>query len=207
MQDVFIPVNAKVECTDGHAGFVSTVIVNPVQRALTHIVVQTDKNTDHTVLLDQVDRTEHDTVYLNCTVAELEDMQAFTETHYIKATNPDYSMYQWGAYQSPYVTNIQENYLPVDEEHVPFGELAVHRGTKVSATDGSVGELEEFIIDAKSGKVSHFILRKGHLWGKRDITIPVSAIDHSEGDTVYLNLNKQAIKDLPSVKVKHHYHH
>ena len=62
------------------------------------------------------------------------------------------------------------------------------------------------IYDAKTGKVSHFILRKGHLWGKRDVTIPISAIDHSEGDTVHLKLDKQAINNLPSVSVKRHYH-
>ncbi len=206
MKDTLIPVDAKVECTDGHAGFVSAVVVDPVRQAVTHVVVQTSSDTDHAVHLDQIARTEHDTIYLNCTLAELHEMHVFTETHYIKTGSPDYSMYQSGAYQSPYVTNIQEDFVPVEEEQVPPGELAVHRGTKVAATDGNVGVLEEFIIDAKTGKVSHFILRKGHLWGKRDITIPIKAIDHAEGGTVYLALNKQAINDLPSVSVKRHYH-
>ena len=205
MKDTLIPVGAKVECSDGHAGFVSTVIVDPVRREVTHLVVQTGKNTDRMVHLDQIDRTDPETVYLTCTTAELDAMPAFTETHYIKSERHDYAMYQGGAYQSPYVTNVEEDFVPVDEEQIPPGELAVHRGTKVAATDGQVGELEEFIIDAKSGKVSHLVLRKGHLWGKRDVTIPLSAIDHSEGDTVYLKLDKQAVKNLPSVKVSRHY--
>ena len=206
MSDTLLPVDAKVECSDGHAGYVSTVIVDPVQRELTHFVVQTSKKSDHMVHLDQVERTEHETVFLRCTVAELDAMPVFTETHYLRSEKHDYSMYQGGAYQSPYVTNIQEDYVPVEEEQIPPGELAVHRGTKVSATDGKVGELEEFVVDAQTGHVTHFILRKGHLWGKRDVTIPITAIDHIEGDTVYLTLDKQAINDLPSVKVKHHCH-
>ena len=206
MPDTFILVNAKAQCTDGPDGFTTTVVVDPVQRAIIHIVVRSSKESDHMVPLDRIVETDQDTVYLNCTMAELDTMPAFTETHYIKSERHDYSMYQGGLYQSPYVTNVQEDYVPVEEEQVPPGELAVHRGTKVSATDGNVGELEEFIIDAKSGKVSHFILRKGHLWGKRDITVPVSAIDHAEGDTLYLKLDKRAIEQLPSVKVKRHYH-
>jgi hypothetical protein len=38
------------------------------------------------------------------------------------------------------------------------------------------------------------------------VTIPITAIDHSEGETVYLTLDKAAINGLPSMKVKHHYH-
>jgi sporulation protein YlmC with PRC-barrel domain len=205
MRDILIPVDGKVQCTDGQAGFVSTVIVDPVRQEITHLVVQTGPETDHMVPLDRVDRTDDDTVYLRCTLAELEDMPAFTETHYVRAEHPDYSLYQGGAYQSPYVTIVQKDYVPVEEEQVPPGELAMNRGTKISASDGRVGELEEFIIDARTGKVSHFILRKGHLWGKREITIPMSAIDRVEGDTVYLKLDKRAVEDLPSVKVKRHY--
>jgi sporulation protein YlmC with PRC-barrel domain len=206
MRDTLIPVDAKVQCTDGYAGFVTAVVVDPVKQEVSHVVVKTSKDTDHAVHLDQVERTEHDTIYLNCTIDELHQMHEFTETHYVKSENPDYSMYQSGSYQSPYVTNVREDYVPEEEECVPAGELAVHRGTKVAATDGNVGVLEEFVIDAKTGKVSHFILRKGHLWGKRDITIPVTAIDYSEGDIVYLKLDKAAIDDLPSVSVKRHYH-
>lgn len=206
MKDTLIPVDARVECTDGYAGFVSAIVIDPVRRKVTHIVVKTGTDTDRAVHLEQIARTEHETIYLNCTLAELHEMHRFTETHYIKSESPDYSMYQSGAYQSPYVSTLQEEYVPVEEQQVAPGELAIHRGTKVSATDGHVGVLEEFIVDAKTGKATHFILRKGHLWGKRDVTIPLTAIDRADEDTVFLNLDKDAISDLPSVEVKRHYH-
>lgn len=206
MKDTFIPIDAKVQCTDGYAGFVHAVIVDPVRQEVTHIVVQTSKDADHAVHLDRVERTEHDTIYLNCTIDELHGMPSFTETHYVKADIPDYSMLQSGAYESPYVTYVEEDVMPVEEECVPPGELAVHRGTKVAASDGSVGVLEEFVVDSKTGKVSHFVLRKGHLWGKRDVAIPITAIDHTEGETVYLKLDKKAVDALPSISVKRHYH-
>jgi hypothetical protein len=93
MKDTLIPVDANVECTDGHAGFVSAVVVDPVRQEVTHVVVKTSKDTDRAVHLDQIERTEHDTIYLTCSLAELEEMHPFTETHYIKSNNPDYSFY------------------------------------------------------------------------------------------------------------------
>lgn len=205
MTDTHISVDATVECTDGRAGFVTTVLVNPVRNAITHIVVQTSKDSDRIVPLDRVVAYENDRVTLDCSLAELKEMPLFTETHYLKVEDPDYSMYQSGAYQYPYVANLWDNEEPVEQEQVPPGELAIHRGTKVAATDGNVGELEEFVIDESSGRITHFILRKGHLWGKRDIAIPITAVDYTESDKVYLTLSKAEIDALPGVKVRRQY--
>lgn len=75
----------------------------------------------------------------------------------------------------------------------------------MSATDGHVGKLGELVIDPASGQITHLILMKGHLWGKREITVPVSAINFADKDTVHLNLDKHAIEQLPTVPVKRHY--
>jgi len=48
-------------------------------------------------------------------------------------------------------------------EIVPAGELAIHRGDPVRATDGQVGHVGEFIVDSDSGYISHMVLQKGHL--------------------------------------------
>jgi uncharacterized membrane protein len=46
------------------------------------------------------------------------------------------------------------------------------------------------------------VLQEGHLWGTSAITLPLSAIDHVEGDTVYLKLTKEAVESLPSIPIK-----
>jgi hypothetical protein len=45
-------------------------------------------------------------------------------------------------------------------------------------------------------------MREGHLWGKKDVAIPVSGIDHYEENTVYLKLSKQQIEALPAVPIR-----
>jgi hypothetical protein len=41
-------------------------------------------------------------------------------------------------------------------------------------------------------------MREGHLWGKKDVIIPVSAISKSSAEIVYLNLDKHQIEALPT---------
>jgi sporulation protein YlmC with PRC-barrel domain len=84
------------------------------------------------------------------------------------------------------------------DELVPPNELAIHLEARVEATDGDVGKVDEFVIDPDNNRISHLVLRKGHFWDKRDVTIPVEQIDHVEGDVVYLKLNKAAVGHLPS---------
>jgi len=47
--------------------------------------------------------------------------------------------------------------------------------------------------------VTHVLLREGHLWGRKEIAIPVSAVvDLDEG--IRLKLTKQQVEDLPPVQ-------
>jgi hypothetical protein len=44
-------------------------------------------------------------------------------------------------------------------------------------------------------------MREGHLWGKKDITIPVSEIEQIDEDVVRLKLDKESIEKLPAISV------
>ena len=78
----------------------------------------------------------------------------------------------------------------------------MRRGTRVRATDGWVGRVDEFIVGPVSGNITHLCLRKGHPWKERDVCIPVSQIEHIDEKVVYLNVDKKAIASMPSVPVK-----
>lgn len=200
-----IALKAKVECSDGHGGTVTAVIVNPLAGEMSHIVVQDKNLADHLVPLDLVAETSEKTIHLTCTIEELKALPQFTEKHYMPVSPEENALYQGGQWMSPYVEPVNTMVVTIDEEHVPPGELAIHRGADVNATDGHVGVLEEFVIDAESGHVTHFVLRKGHLWGKHDIAIPLSAIDGTEYDMVNLNIDKEAVKALPKIDLKRNY--
>jgi len=71
----------------------------------------------------------------------------------------------------------------------------------VDASDGHIGHVNEFLVDPLNGHITHLILREGHLWGKKDVTIPVSEIDRIAEGTVHLKLNKHEVDELPGIPV------
>ncbi|HEX2037802.1 MAG TPA: PRC-barrel domain-containing protein [Chloroflexota bacterium] len=77
--------------------------------------------------------------------------------------------------------------------------MAVARGTTVEATDGTVGQVDDFVVDPATERITHLVLRKGHLWGTRDVTVPVDAISRIDELAVRLKLDKRAVGALPSV--------
>jgi hypothetical protein len=45
--------------------------------------------------------------------------------------------------------------------------------------------------------VTHVLLQEGHLWGRKEVAIPVSAVTRIQ-DGIRLNMTKKQIEDLPS---------
>jgi uncharacterized protein YrrD len=83
-----------------------------------------------------------------------------------------------------------------------MGELAIRRGSRVEASDGYVGKVDEFVVHPESSHMTHLVMRDGHLWGHRDVIIPLTAIESTYEDHVYLNLDKKQIESLSSFPVK-----
>jgi uncharacterized membrane protein len=76
---------------------------------------------------------------------------------------------------------------------------------KVRASDGQIGVVGGLISDESGKAVTHLILQEGHLWGKKEVALPLAAVDRVEGDTVYLKLDKKAIEQLPMLPHKRKY--
>jgi hypothetical protein len=53
-------------------------------------------------------------------------------------------------------------------------------------------------------QVTHVILQAGHLWGKKEIALPLSIIDTVDEDTVHLKLDREAVEELPALPVQRH---
>ena len=83
--------------------------------------------------------------------------------------------------------------------------MEIPLNAKVRAKDGQIGIVGGLISDESSETVTHLILQEGHLWGKKEVALPLAAVDRVEGDTVYLKLDKKAIKQLPMLPHKRKY--
>jgi hypothetical protein len=76
----------------------------------------------------------------------------------------------------------------------------VRRGDPVYATDGPVGHVHGLAMDQDSRRVSHVLLAEGHLWGRKEVAIPISTVTSVENG-IKLRLNKKQVADLPPVRV------
>jgi hypothetical protein len=92
--------------------------------------------------------------------------------------------------------------MKVEKEHIPADKLAIRRGARVDAMDGHVGRVDEFLINPQNDLIKHLVLREGHLWGQKDVTIPDGMIDHYQGNTVFLKINKSQIEALPAIPIR-----
>jgi sporulation protein YlmC with PRC-barrel domain len=203
-----IPLDAKVQCTDGKCGKSTYLIVNPVKKVVTHFVVKYKKlpeNPDRLVHVERIAEIKGGEIRLDCTREELAALPPFTTNRFVQKGEPDYvSSYMMGdpnAYSQPMVA--YDTWLePIPEVHVPHDELAVYRGMAVKTGEAKVGTVDELVVDPDSGNITHVLMRKGHLWGKKDVAIPVTAVDVVTADEVYLNIDNEAVEALPSVPVK-----
>jgi hypothetical protein len=58
------------------------------------------------------------------------------------------------------------------------------------------------VVDPSDYHVTHVLLDEGHLWGEKEVAIPISAVT-SVDEGVRLNLTKDEVRDLPPVEVGH----
>ena len=198
-----IPINAKVECTDGPLGKTTNVIVNPVTKKVTHIVVEDKSLSDSAtriVPFSKVVDATRKKIKLNCSKTDVDTMPPFIKAQLIQESMAGKAFPSGDAYASQYVFN-NTAYEVAQVENIPAGELAICSGMHVAASDGNVGRLDELILDPKTGDITHLLMRKGHLWGKKDVAVPASVIDRVETDTVHLNVDKAAVEAMPHVSV------
>jgi sporulation protein YlmC with PRC-barrel domain len=138
-------------------------------------------------------------------------MDPFIKTKFIEERVPEV-YYRYGSgtpgmgsyYYLPYVTPGMTMQVPVETKQIPPGEMTVRRGTRVQATDGYVGHVDEFVVNPVNGHITHLVMREGHLLGQKDVIIPVSAmkaIGKTSEDTVVLNIDKHQIESLPTFPV------
>jgi sporulation protein YlmC with PRC-barrel domain len=203
-------IGADARCTDGVCGKLIRVVVDPVARRVTHLVVQPRgwPGLGRLVPVDLVDAATPKEIGLRCTRAEFDALGFAEDTHFAPKTSLD----QYAGYSTdqilmlPYYRQVgAEDVSPTADEQpagsygsLPPGELNVSRDERVYATDGEIGRVGGLVIDLGSHHVSHVLLQEGHLFDRREVAIPIGAVTGTV-DGVQLNITKHQVENLPPV--------
>jgi sporulation protein YlmC with PRC-barrel domain len=85
---------------------------------------------------------------------------------------------------------------PAHTAPCPRARSACARDKRVFATDGEIGRVEGLVVDPGNHHVSHVLLQQGHVFGRREVAIPIGAVT-GVVDAVLLNITKQQVENLP----------
>lgn len=207
-------IGSTASCTDGPCGKVTRVVVDPVARSVTHLVVEPQHRSGlgrlvPLALVDADAGTEGDGVHLRCTSADFGDLPLAEETDFLPGGSgyeayAAHELFYWPYFGlegggDPDVYNASG---VVTRDTLPAGEVAVRRGEWVHAVDGEIGQVEGLVVEPTSGHVTHVLLQEGHVWGRKRVAIPLRAVDHID-EGIGVSLTKQEIEDLPEVDVRH----
>jgi hypothetical protein len=219
MTETTFAIGASASCTDGDCGEVIRVVVNPVGHAVTHLVVgpkhEHGHDIDRLVPVDLAAVTA-DGIRLSCTKAEFDKLDPAEETHFVAGSeHPGYEPDQvWrlpyyglsGVWTDGQGWDAGGSHGPrrrtVTYDSVPLGEVQVRRCEHVHATDGEIGLVEGLVIDPDDHQVTHVLLQEGHLWGRKEVAIPIGAVADVETG-IRLNLSKHQVEELPPVAIDH----
>jgi len=183
---------ATASCVDGPGGKLSRVIIDPATETVTHLVIEPKHRMSlaRLVPLDLVDTTAGD-IRLRCTVEEFGQLEAAQETELIEDVTGSLGP---GALNT--AMGVTSPVPIMVEDVVPLGEAGVNRGEPVHALDGEIGRVQGFLVDPEDHRVTHVLLEEGHLWGRKEVSIPISAVTGVENG-IQLSLTKKQVEDLP----------
>ena len=198
---------ARASCSDGLCGEVVRTILDPGTKTVTHLVIEPrHRKADGRLVPVELVEAGAGEIRLSCSIADFDRLEASEEIEL--AEGLDYG----GVYGPDAVMGLGEGGVSasgmgigmglghqqsvVTSDNVPEGESEVARDERVHAVDGEIGHLKGFAVDPADHRVTHVLLREGHLWGQKEVAIPVSAVA-SVDDGIWLKLTKKQVEALP----------
>jgi sporulation protein YlmC with PRC-barrel domain len=210
MVEAELTIGAEASCSDGFCGKVTRLVIDPATRTVTHLVIEPKHRKDlgRLVPIRLVDTTA-DHIRLRCTLAEFDHLDPAEETEIVEEEAGYGGVGSAPGYIGPFGTGVVapaygagigpgrgEATSIVVNDVIPLGETDVGHGEHVHALDGEIGRVEGFLVDPSDHRVTHVLLQEGHLWGRKEVTIPISAVT-GVNDGIRLSMTKKQVEDLP----------
>ena len=219
-----LDLGSPVRCADEAFGELADVVIDPTTRRVTHLVVQPDRPSEPARLVP-VERARggeqaEGTILLDATVAEIGRLESVRESAYLRlgefpVEDPRWEIGVEEMLALPYYQDLDglgaeplsyDDHVVWQYDRIPKGEVEMRRASPVTSSDGHhLGHVDGFVVDGED-HIGHLVLEHGHLWGKREVVIPIGAVASVETDSVVLSLTKDAVGALESRRV-HRWRH
>lgn len=210
-----LELGAPADCSDGHFGELVDIVVDPTTRRVTHLVIEPHERhwLARLVPIELVGAADGGkALALRCTVAEARRLEHVQRSAYLpmgselEVDDPDWDVGVDGVLVLPFYGS--DAWLPHDAvisatfDRVPKGDVEIRRSSTVTSADGHhVGHVDGLVVDGEE-HVTHVVLEHGHLWGRREVTIPIADVAQVAPDAITLRLTKDEVGALEPLPVR-----
>ena len=210
-----LELGSPAACVDGVFGALVDVVIDPQTRTVTHLVVE--PHHQHwmarlvPVTLVAADPATQG-LTLACTIAEARRLEPVQRSAFValgeelEIDDPDWDVGIEGVLVQPYhgseAPPSHDAVATATYDRIPKGEVELRRSSTVtSADDHRVGHVDGFLVDDDE-HITHVLLEHGHLWGRREVTIPIGDVASVRPDAITLSLTRDAVGMLEPVAVR-----
>jgi sporulation protein YlmC with PRC-barrel domain len=210
-----LELGSAVMCRDGRYGELADIVVDPITRRVTHLVVQPHHHQEQARLVSiELARALDEGLELDCSLADLDALKPVRESEYLRvgefpADDPAWDVGIESVLALPVYQDLDsmgasidpDPHVMVNYDRIPKHEVEIRRASDVLSSDGHrVGHVDGFLIS--DDDTADIVLEHGHLWGKREIVIPSTAVASVENDSVTLSLTKDEVEALAPRRVQ-----
>jgi len=181
------------------------VLIDPAKKTITDYIVRVKSDdVERMVPTERIGTSTPEQLELQATLAEVNQMESFTRDELLAEYMPDPSAtnYSYAYYYGmgiPDVVPPDPQYVHIQSDRVPQGEVALREGTEVKASDGhKVGKVSSLVTES-GGVITHFVLQDGD----HEVTLPLAAVNYGDDEGVHLKLSRDAIHGLPGMPKGH----
>jgi hypothetical protein len=202
-----LALGTTVRCSDGAVRELADIVVDGPGRRVTHLVVQPKRQHEEArlVSLELVGEDANGGLSLFCTAETLDGLERVREYAYLPAGQQPEDNPQWdvGVEDVLVVPSVEPLDMAEPEldpnvnlmyDRVPKGEVELRVTSSVYSKDehrlGSV----KGVAAGEDGVIATLALQRGHLWWRREVSVPVDAIASLENDVVTLAVDKNELK-------------
>jgi sporulation protein YlmC with PRC-barrel domain len=213
---VKLRLDAPVSTSDGPFGEIGDVVIDPVTRTVTHLVVE-PHHRHHQARLVPVGLVEatDDGIRVRLDHAGLRALQAVAESDFVRISEPieladgwDVGIEQIAALpyttagsvfaEAPLHADVVTDRVSILYDRIPKGDCEIRRASHVvSSDDHTVGIVDGFVVD--DTHVEGVIVRAGWIGLRHLVVVPVSSVSRVENDRITITLPSGAFHRLPPI--------
>jgi sporulation protein YlmC with PRC-barrel domain len=204
-----LELDCPVRCTDGPFGELADVVIDPIRRRVTHLVVEPHHRHRLARLvpveLASAQEGAGRAIALGCTIDDAHRLPPVEEFAYVRfgelaVEDPDWDVGIENVLALPFFAdgNVMDldPHVGVTYDRIPTGEVEIRRTSDVFSADGRrIGHVDGFLVDGHDA-ITHVVLGKRHLFGRRELIVPVAAVARVKTDSVELDLTKDELRRL-----------